>query len=342
MNRNFIFSLTFCFYIMSIGISNAQILPSTSGLNLSPSTNNPYPGQKITVTAKSFGDNISGATITWSVDGKQKLREIGVNKLEIVAPTLGKKTRVDVSVLTTENKLLNNYIFITSGSVDMIIESGGYTHALFKGKIPVVYQNSLKIIAVPHIANSDGIEYDPKNLVYTWKKNGRVLENQNGYGQQTINLVGDIVPRGYTITTTASTRDGSIQTEGRASISYSPPSISFYKNDPLYGLLFNSAIKNIHIGSEGETGILAVPFGFNKPISGIGNLIYSWYINGISQNNLYSKESIILRVPENSSGSSNVALEIKNNREFLQNISSSFNTSYTTNNSKKQNEVIEF
>jgi hypothetical protein len=267
------------------------------------------------------------------VDGKISQKGIGLTNLEIIAPSLGKEYKIGVSAITTNGLTLTNSIVLGSGSVDMIIESSGYIPPFFKGKLPVAYQNNVNIIAIPHIADAKGVEYDPKTLVYQWKKNSRVVEDQSGYGKQTFTLAGDIIPREVLMNVTASTRDGTKRAVGYITVSYDSPSLLFYIDSPQYGPLFNNAIgDNVFIGKEKETSVLMVPYGFNKPVNGIGNLLLTWMINGYEREELATNESVTLRSPGDTAGKSNVELTIKNKKDILQTASRSFSASFSANN----------
>lgn len=322
---------------------NAQGIPFSAGVELTTSTDSPVPGQDLTITANSYSANINSAKITWTVDGKVVSSEVGKTTLNIKAPAIGKRMIVKFSAVTTDNIALSTSITITSGSIDLIIESDGYVHPFFKGKIPTVYQNTVKVIAVPHIANSAGVEYDPKSLVYQWKKNGRAIEDQSGYGKQSVTLEGDIVPRPYDLSVTATLRDGTAQAMGIISISASSPSLNFYVNDPLYGSMFNSAIKNqLRIGSQKEMGVIAVPYGFNVQQNNYNNLSLTWSINNSTRSELAGNKSIILRSPSGQAGSSNIKLDIKNNKNILQGANGGFSAVYTANNDDTTNTTVTF
>jgi len=312
--------------------SLAQGLPLSGGsMDLSTSVDNPSPGQTVTVTAKSYSIDISAATITWTVDGKTVLKGIGEDSLSVSAPALGKTLKVTATAVAPNGVIITTSIGLSSGSVDMIVENDGYVPPMFKGKTPVSYQNTVRIIAVPHLADSKGVEYDPATLVYRWQKNGQAVEDQSGYGKQSLTVQGSIVPRAFTVTVTVSTRDNSAQTAGFASVAYDDPSISFYVDDPLYGPFFNKAINDlVRIGSEKETGVLAVPFGFNKPSSGLGDLALTWSINGQEYPDLASNQSIILRAPDNSQGTANIALSVRNQRQILQGADAGFSTVFVS------------
>jgi len=335
MNRRF---LTFLFCLALLyplpftlyPIALAQGIPNTiGGLELSASTNSPSPGQTITLTAQSYSADINSSKITWVVNGKTIKSADGATTLDVQAPTLGKKLTVNVTAVTTTGTVLTNSIVIGSGSVDMIVEPNGYVPPFFKGKLPISYQNDFKIIALPHIANASGIEYDPKTLVYSWEKNGQAIQDQSGYGKMAITLTGDLVPRAYSIDVKVSTRDNSAQASGLVTVDFQSPAVGFYIDDPLYGPLYNSAINNnVYIGSQKETGVLAVPFGFSS--SKPSDLNMTWLINGVAHPELSSNQSIVLRAPDGVAGTSNIELDISNDANILQSAKGAFNAVFSS------------
>lgn len=329
MNRRFISLFILSFFLVT-GIVHAQAIPtlSSTGLDLTPSSNNPVPGQSVTITARSFSADIDTSQISWVVNGKLAQSGVGSTKFVVKAPSLGKKLNIDVSAVTSTGRKMFTTIVVSSGSIDLITETDGYVHALFLGKIAPVAQNKVTIIAMPHIADASGTEYDPKNLVYQWKKNDRVLEDQSGYGKQSVSIKGDVLPRAYTLDVTAWPRDNSTQAETQITISYQPPTAQFYVDDSLYGMFFNRSVKNsITIGSSRESGVRVIPYGFNKsPID--STLSYNWLINGTEHPELLSSESIVLRAPADLSGSSNVSLDIQNSKEILQSVSADFSVKF--------------
>ncbi len=333
MNSRFLSFLLIGFSISFFwaSIVSAQAIPSgISGLVIETSSPNPYPGQEVTVTLKSYSIDIDSSTISWSINGKVVQSGIGLKSVKVVAPDLGKSLIISITARPATGAAMSDSITITASSVDMVLETDGYVHPLFTGKISPRYQNIVKIVAVPHLAAVNGTEYDPKTLVYTWKKGSSVLQDQSGYGKQSIYLAGDIVPRPYNVTVSVSTRDGSAQGEGSVTVAAASPSISFYVTDPLYGTFFNKAVNGtVRIGSEKETSVLAVPFGFNKPTDSIGDLGLTWLINSVKRPELASSQSVILRAPEGSAGTSNIRLDIRNSNKILQGASAGFSASFT-------------
>lgn len=324
--------------------TNAQGLPSAagSGIDLTTSTDNPVPDQEVTITARSYSIEISSAKVSWSVNGTTKQSAIGATTLTVQAPTLGKKLNIVVTATSPTGETVSGSIVVSSGSVDMVMETDGYVPPLFLGKIPPVYQNNIKVIAIPHIADGSGKEFDPKTLVYVWKKNSQVLEDYSGYGKQSISLKGDIVPRPYSLTVTASTRDNASQSVGMVNVTPESPFINFYVNDPLYGTLYNRAIGvGLQIGAQKETGVLAVPFGFDWDKNN-SKLSIVWMINNIEHAELAQNPSIILRAPSDAGGTSDIQLDIKNNSDILQGANSAFTAAFSADTQPAQNTTVSF
>ncbi len=319
------------FFLLPTSISHAQSLPvDLRTVNLTASSENPSPGQTLTITAASYSFDINASTIIWTVNGKQVQKGIGVTTLNVVAPALGKKTAVTVTAVTTDGSRFTNTLDLGSGSIDMIIETDGYTPPFFKGKIPFVFQNNVTVIAVPHLVNSAGKEYDPTTLLYQWKKdNGIVLQDQSGYGKQAITLKGELVPRPYYLIVTASTRDGAAQAQSIIQIAPTSPSINFYLDDSLYGPLLNRAITGpLHIGSQKETSAFASLFGFNFSNTIANDLTLDWMINGIEHPELASNKSIVLRAPDGVSGNSHLELGVRGINNILQEADNNFNVTF--------------
>ncbi len=310
------------------GIVKAQI--PAGDLDISSSTGIPSPGQNMTLTVRSYSTNINAASITWSINGKVQKKGTGLTTFEVTAPAIGQRLTVGISVRATDGKVILGTYNVQPGDVDMIVETDGYVPPFFLGKLEPVYQNGIKIIAIPHVVQNNK-ELDPKSLIYKWKRNGSVIDGQSGFGKQSINLTGDIVPRAFSITVEISSVNGPTQAEGEVSIDFTDPKISFYTEDALYGTMFNrSIISNVRIGSEKEAGVRAVPYGFNKGSSEGGGLTMSWFINGQSRPDLSKNENVVLRAPAAGEGSSSIRLAIKSVRNFLQGTESEFAVIFTT------------
>lgn len=312
------------FFVILVGTTiyttavNAQV-PVSPRLEISASTNSPAPGQTVTLTVRSYNEDLDSATIIWSVDGKEVRREVGGTTINTKAPALGKQSNVTVTAIIPGGGQISGTFSLSSGSIDLIIESDGYVPPFFPGKIAPSFQNNVKIIAVPHLANAAGVEYDPKSLVYEWQRNNMAIEGQSGFGKRSVTIEGSIVPRPYNISVTIRSRDGSASATGFITVDLQSPTLAFYVDDPLYGPLFNKSVGNqLNLGKERESSVIAIPFGFNKSQNGAGNLSFEWTVNNVPRPDLISNQTIVLRGPEDSAGTSRIGLTVKNNLDILQ------------------------
>lgn len=314
----------------TVSASAQGAIPTVGGIELTPSVTNPMPGQSVTITARSYSIDIYSANLTWTVGGKTVEKGIGSNVITVKAPALGRSLSVDISAVTPSGESLQSSLTLTSGSIDMIVEPAGYKPPTFQGKIAAAYQNDVKIAAIPHLANSAGVEYDPKSLLYRWEQNGDIIESSSGYGKQSLVIPGGAIPRPYVISVTVSTRDGNAQGAGTVSVNPVAPFVKFYKNDPLYGPLYETAINNaLYLNSQRETGVVAIPYGFNSPVTGLGDLTMAWVINGRSRPELASNQTVTLRAPEGSVGSTAIELRVTNKRSILQGANGAFRAVFT-------------
>jgi hypothetical protein len=318
--------------------THAQTPYNTQTIDVSSSIENPAPGDKIILTAKSYSVNISSANVVWSINNKVVNKGIGLDSYSMTLPTDGKNIIVSVSATPPSGGTYTGSIEIKPSSVDLVIESDGFIHSQFQGKLSPVFQNKIKIIAVPHITDKNGKEYDPQNLVYRWKVGESILADQSGYGKQSAIIVQDILPNDIRLSVEVFTRDGSIKTGARTLIEPSEASVSLYIDDPVYGTLFNRSIGNIlRIGGEKEASVKVIPFGFNKSQKN-NEPSMTWYINDYEHPELANKDSITLRTPEEA-GIARIRLNIQNNISILQRALAGFEARFTkgianTNNSE--------
>ncbi|HEY4494811.1 MAG TPA: hypothetical protein VJC02_01770 [Candidatus Paceibacterota bacterium] len=297
-------------------IAYAQTPTSIDGVEISANPEIASPGQNITVSVESYITDLNAASIVWVVDGKNYAQGTGLKFINITAPAIGKSVNILAAIMTVENREIKKSMTIKSGGVDLIWESRGYTPPFYKGKALFSYQNNIVLTAIPHLSQNGTSEIDPKTLLYKWKKNTKVIQDSSGFGKQSVSIQEEI-PTTIDIEVEVTTKDGS--QKGKASISLTPgnPSLLFYEEDPLYGVLYNKAlVDNFRLKNQ-EIKIQAVPFTFNFS-SPSSPLIFSWSINGYGQEELNKNQSVILRTKGDKEGSSSLSLEVKNENEILQ------------------------
>jgi hypothetical protein len=304
--------------------SNAQTIGTASvdGVDIQATPANPAPGTSVVVSVVSYSTNLDAATISWNVNGKTLTQGVGLKSITVTAPNTGSSLQIIANIHTSDGADIEKTITITSGDVDMVWETSGYVPPFYKGKAPYTYQSTIKIVAVPHLVNSSGTPIDPKNLIYNWKQDSTAFANMSGYGKQSFSITGSVIDRPFVVTVDITSADGSAHAEGQLAVQAVSPSIVFYQDDPLYGVLYNEAIGGTLRLIHNQTKVVVAPYGFNIPGD---SFTYDWSINGATQSALSASRSVILGVTPGQQGSSNVDLSIQSiGDDILQNAESSF------------------
>ena len=317
------FVFNFSIFNFQFSIVDAQIPTSADGIDISVNPPSQAPGKNVDITINDYSSDISSADIIWSLNGKKLTDGIGKSDISLNAPDLGKTDNISVLIQTEAGQNIQKSITLKSGSVDLVWESNGYAPPLYGGKQDFAYENTVKIVAMPHLADNSGVPIDPSTLIYNWQQDSTNLQNQSGYGKQSIMIVGSVIPRSTTISVSVSTRDGKETASNVINLQPGSPSLIFYKDDPLYGVLYNLSLGAQTVFSNQEITLLAAPFSFNMPnnITSLtkNNLQYNWTINGTAQSNLTGNRSVTLRVQDTSSDSNYpVQLQLQNLKQILQ------------------------
>jgi hypothetical protein len=330
-HKKIIISIIFSLGLLGlVHTTNAQIPDSIDGIDISSSPDNPNPGQNVNINIESYSTDLNGASIVWMVNGKNYKQGTGIKSISIKAPELGKNTNILVAIMTIEGKQIKKAITIKSGSIDLVLESDGYIPPLYKGRSSFAYQNSIRLIAVPHLASNDGKELDPKTLLYTWSENDKVIQNQSGYGKQVL-VLKEETPKEMNMKVEVSTKTGSQKAVSYMVLNPTDPSILFYEEDPLYGILYNKALLGDKTLDNQEINIVSAPYYFNM-LEKNSPLSFVWSINNLERPELSTSQTITLRSKGDTSGSSLVKLEIRNSNEILQGGSNSIKLNFNKKN----------
>jgi hypothetical protein len=305
--------------------TNAQTQTPIDGVTIDISNDNPKPGENVDVFIESYLFDLNSASIVWTVNGKVNQKGVGMKRITIPAPKIGTVTDVSVDIKGSDGREVKKAISVRSGYVDLIWESDGYVPPFYKGKTPFSYQNNVKVTAIPHLAKTSGTEIDPKTLVYTWKLGGKYIDNGQGYGKQSVVVEYGDIPKTLEITVDVINREQTLHTVGTMNLTPSEPSLLFYEEDSLYGIFYNKVLPNNFNLKNVEAKILAIPYGFNLNNQEID---YNWSINNIEQSDLLKNRSIIIRTKGDTSGSSNLLLDIRNQDRILQGARGAFTINF--------------
>ncbi len=315
-------------------IGKAQAPNPIDSVSISIDPETPVPGKNAIIKLVSYNIDLNSSNIVWQVGGKTVSKGVGINKLNIIAPPIGKVSNIIAIISTVDGREIKKGINVKSSDTDLVWETDGFIPPFYEGKSLFSYQNTIKIIAIPHMQGNQGREADPKSLSYKWTVNNRVMQDQSGYGKQTL-LIKDELPVDLNIEVEILSRDGNQKSVSTIALAPGDPSISLYEEDPLYGVYYNSALSDNKVLKNNELSVLSVPYYFNKKKNSDVSRI--WSINSIEQTDLKNNDNITLRTNQNSEGRSSISLEIRGVDNILQGAKKQIDVFF--NKSKSENNI---
>lgn len=318
-------------------ISSAQLTPEAAlqqlsqNIDVSISPENPGPNTDVTIRIESYSTDLNSAQITWAVNGETVQDGLGQKVLKLKTGNIGTITSVDLSIQPSDGDVFQKTIILTPASIDLLWQGNSYTPPFYKGRAMFTNQGSVTFVAIPNIIDQNGNVVSPKNVIYTWSKDGSVLGSLSGTGKNSLTLVDSILGLPMNISVVASTLDKSIVTKSSVSIQSDSPMILFYENNPLLGVLYNREIGNGFKLSSSEVNIMGIPYFFSNKDLQAGALKYTWTLNG-SNISSPNQNSITLRGQKDSAGNSILGLKIENSNNILQTLEKSMNIEFGSQN----------
>jgi len=321
--RKIINLILFSFLLLFLAIPVGATLtsPVSSGYDLELKLDPEYPSanQTVSVKVELYGLAIEKYEILWSIDGVLKKRGIGQKEFFFQTGNWGENIILTVQINTPNNGQLQKQLQITPTEVDLIWEANTYTPPFYKGKALNSSKAIVNVTVLPNFIDKNGQKIPNEKLIYNWQEDWKVKGNQSGYGKSTFSLEGPQTNRSKSIKVTVTSLDGALKAEKSISFRAISPEIVFYKQDPLLGVLYNTAIKGeYNFGENEEIKIMASPFFFSPQ----NEINYNWTMNGQTMN--ISNNEIILRQPDGQTGSAQIALKIQNMDSILQFTDSNF------------------
>jgi hypothetical protein len=273
-------------------------------VNMSPTY--PAPGDRVSLELEMSSENLDASYITWYQDGKVVQQGNGKKQFYFTAPAAAKQTIITINISTQSGASFSKNIVVRPASIDIIWEGVSYTPPFYKGRSLWGAQGEIRLLAIPSFGDSS-------KLVYDWKINGEILQNQSGYGRDSISFTNNGLGGNLQVEVTATDPVTDSAAKSYLVVPQIEPSIVFYENNPLYGIVYDRAIHSVDLKNN-EMAVIASPF--NLFIGRSSDISYKWKVNG----NIVDAfgRSITLRKPDNASGSSSVSLEANNAKRMLQ------------------------
>lgn len=277
----------------------------------------PGPNSIVSARLESYSVNLNAAKIAWFANGKSIGSGIGQVTASFETGAPGSSTRL-IAAITLPEGVIRKEIVIYPQSVVLLWESPSYVPPFFKGKPLFAPQGSAVVTAIPNFKYA-GREIPASELIFKWKKDGKLMEGYSGYGRNAISVEGSVIVQPIEISVEVSTGDGVIKATDSVVIPAIEPKVVMYAMSPIYGTLFNKAVNGEYALRSEEFSIAAIPFYFSS--SAADALRYSWTMNGTSFDPKPKPNMAVFRTDGGKGGRASVNAAVANDSTLFQSAS---------------------
>lgn len=297
------------------------IFGSDLAIELSPA--NPAPGARVHAKVRSSLTDLSETALSWSTNGKTVAAGVGVVEIDVTAGALGSETKLVVSASEGGLEYAAATAFIRPTELDLLWESDSYVPPFFRGRALPSAGTNLRLEAIPRFVRG-GKEVPRSNIIFTWKRNGYVINAVSGRGKSSAIIESPPLFGEDTISVEAKTTNGLLQGNASARISSIEPRIMLYQNHPVFGVAYHQALGSVNQIPEVEATFSAVPYYAQATRADDGNLAYAWRVNGVDISSDLARPSTITIDASGSTGDALVELALTHLTNIFLNSSGSW------------------
>jgi len=285
-------------------VSSAQSvdgsLGNTNPFTISAAPQYPSPMSPVTLTFLSSSLDLTNATMTVSVGGKQAYQG-SVRALPVMLGKAGKVTNVLVKI-TSAGASYSQSLTLQPEDVVLIAEPLSSSPVLYPGKSLVPQEGNTRIVAMANFADATGKFIDPASLSYAWTVEGVRIANSSGIGKSAVIVASPLQYRDRVVSVIVQSQAGTLV--GGASLSLAPqePSVRIYENDPLLGIRFEHALSTTYAITGTEASLYAAPFSFSLTS---GAPLLQWFLGGTA-----AQTGNLITLRPSGSGQGNASLSL--------------------------------
>lgn len=258
--------------VLGIGYTSYAQFAGADPLTLEITPSYPRPFESVTIIPSSSVFDLSASTVAVSVNGQVVSRGSGAEAAYVTAGAAGTATTVTVTAVNN-GQTYTKTVTIRPADVALVVEPISTTHPLYKGGALIASEGQVRLVAVPDLRTSSGNVIPAENLVYTWRNGSQILQSSSGIGKAVLTAVSPIRYRDARITVTVSSQDQSVVAESGVIIAPANPLVRVYRNDPLLGPLYSTALPRQIRLLDTEESFRVVPYFFS------GNPSITWTVN---------------------------------------------------------------
>lgn len=291
-----------------------------SGLYLSHSPEIVQPRKPVVVTASVVDRSESNLEYTWSVDGKVVANAAGQTSLEVIAPEAGIELEVSVEVRDGMRVYATERLLLRPATLYLESDATSSAPPFYIGKRLPSPQGEVTFSAIPNFITSNGTRLPADSLLYEWRVNG-AQKIKPSLGKSSATFTVPFFNKPFTVTATASSRDGTLRAQESTLVTPASPDVVVYEMSPLSGILDQRAVRNEYLLTTEEVTLLAYPL-YTKNVADIA---FNWSLNGFLVDLPDGdSRSVTFRKTAEGSGSYRVSVDFSNPLLFLERAARSF------------------
>ena len=227
------------------------------------SPENPKPGEIVTISIETYGIDINTQPILWKQNGVNQLKGVGQKKFSFTMGPSGTVTSIEVIVSPKNAPAITKTFKFAPVDVDILWQANTYTPPFYKGKALFTPEADVTFVAMPNIVVK-GKRLDPSDIVYNWSVDGEVDGDSSGFGKDTFGYTGSIILRPSVIGAQVyAAADKNLTGSNNFTLSNVYPQALFYEDNPLYGILYNRAVRNQYSTPNDSVNFAVAPYFFS-------------------------------------------------------------------------------
>lgn len=298
---------------------------SEAAITLEPK--NPTPYTSVNATLVSYLFNVNTANITWSSNGKELLRGVGVKKLTLKTGSAGSQIPLRVKAVTANNEIYEVSIAVTPESVDIIYETPeSYVPTFYEGRSLPGEGAVVRFVAMPNISERGQI-ISPSSLSYSWYVSGEFVDNLSGIGRQSALIEMDFLRPFTNVKVVVNGPYGVSATKSLDVYQHNVMPL-VYTYDDILGTNFTSVI-NKRFETTKDFTLSLEPF-YLSTNNGLEDTVsYNWALDGLPVTPL-GGTLLSMRPKEDSYGARKLSITVENTKRRLQKISTGIELIFDT------------
>lgn len=289
----------------------------SANVSLSITPEHPAPGNTVRITAQSSSIDLRVYDLAWYANGKKIAGGAGLLETDVVAGLLGSEMNVEAVVSSAGVETASAQAIIRPVEIDLLWESDSYVPAFYRGRALPSAGTGLHMEALVRFKRPNGSFVPQNEILYTWRKNGYVIQSISGRGKSYASIGSPPLFGGDVISVDVESLDGDFAGSASVRVPSVEPELMLYENHPLFGIMYHRALGAQTFAPQTEMTFAAVPYFAEAGSPDDGRLTYAWRVNGNAVVNDPARGSEITINAENSSGLALIQLALSSVSNFF-------------------------